>query len=318
LTFLREKKKKRKDEKKKEESMLFIIVLSFFLSFIHSFVRLFVLGRYVHCIDARWLYAVEKHLASIMSSFICTDSHDEKILIEILSSYTRETRSTIFVQAFAEHVHDVSGTLKHIKQANLLSMHQVLRIDNTTVECVLIDDKKIEATILVDDLEQAKRIRASNILSWNKIHHKVRQVTEAWTLDGSNIKFGNAFRIYTNDKQLMKYFLSSSMSTETIEQVHCSLKQLNQQIDQTNDELRIIRQRRVDIVDDLNKIKQIRSNDKKKLANAILVGYMSSKAMERSSRSSNANKRIDRVKTLFYIYIDTRIDQVHLNFPWDH
>ncbi|CAF3335461.1 unnamed protein product [Rotaria sp. Silwood1] len=223
------------------------------------------MGRYIHCIDSHWSYAVEKHLAPIMSSFICTDNHDEKILLEILSSYSFDRRPPVYVRAHSDKVHDVSGTLEHIKQANLLSIYDVLKIDNITVECALIDFKQIEATILIENLEQVKQLRQSEILHWEKIDRKVKQVVEAWTSDGSNIKFDKAFRIYTNDKQPIKYFLTHNTESLSIEELEIDIKCSYSQIQQMNtsmDELRTIRKTKLD---EINQAKKASTNNKKKI-----------------------------------------------------
>ena len=69
-------------------------------------------GQHIRCTNPRWSYAVEKHLAPIMSAFICTDNHDEKILLELFSRYCRGYRPTIFVMKYLNEVHDISGTLE--------------------------------------------------------------------------------------------------------------------------------------------------------------------------------------------------------------
>ncbi|CAF0962841.1 unnamed protein product [Rotaria sordida] len=223
------------------------------------------IGRYINCIEPRWSYAVEKHLAPIMSSFICTDVHDERILLELFAQYSRGYRPTIFVMKYPQKVHNISGTLDRIKRANLLSIYQVLKIDNITVECALIDFKQIEATILLEDLEHAKRIRQSGILRWERINKKVKQVVEAWTYDGSNIKLDKAFRIYTNDKQPARYFTSNNTQSLTINELNIEITRLNEQIKQMNlsmNELKTIRQT---TKNDLDKMKNMSNENQKKI-----------------------------------------------------
>jgi hypothetical protein len=226
---------------------------------------LFFSGRYIHCTDSHWSYAVEKHLAPIMASFICSDIDDEKILLEIFSLYSFEQSPPVFVRAHSNSVHDTSGTLKQIKQANLLSIHQVLRIDNMTVECALIDFKQIEATILLEDLEQVKSVRQSGILQWKKIDRKVKQVTEAWTCDGSNIKFDKAFRIYTNEKQTMKYFATNTTQSLSLEELQLNIKFSYEQIIQTNESMNELKRTRQTIIDDINKTKKASADNKRKI-----------------------------------------------------
>lgn len=196
------------------------------------------IGRHIRCTNSRWSYAVEKHLAPIMSSFICTDVHDEKLLLDLFSRFATNYRPTIFVMKHRDKVHDVRGTLSRIRQANLLAMHQVLRIDNSTVECALIDFKQIEATILLEDLAEAKRIRQSGVLRWEKVEKLVKQVVEAWTHDGSNVKFDKAFRIYTNERQPAKYFRTNNAEALSTGDLQNEIQRLKSQFDSMNDEFR--------------------------------------------------------------------------------
>ena len=212
------------------------------------------IGHYIRCIEAHWSYAVEKHLAPIMSAFICTDVHDEQILLELFSRCSCSYRPTIFVTKYSKKVHDVSGTLERIKRANLLSMYEVLKIDNIVVECALIDFKQIEATILVEDLHHVKRIRQNGVLRWEKIDKKVKQVAEAWTYDGSNIKLDKAFRIYTNDKQPARYFTSYNNQSLSIDELNLDIKRLHDEIKQMNlstNQLKTIQQTTKDNLDQI-------------------------------------------------------------------
>ncbi|CAF2453457.1 unnamed protein product [Rotaria sp. Silwood2] len=226
------------------------------------------IGRYIRCIEPRWSYAVEKHLAPIMSSFICTDVHDEGILLELFAHYSRGYRPTIFVMKYPERVHDISGTLDRVRRANLLSIYQVLKIDNIPVECVLIDFKQIEATILLEDLQHAKRIRQSGILRWERIDKKVKQVVEAWTYDGSNVKLDKAFRIYTNDKQPARYFTSNNTQSLTINELNIEITRLNEQIKQMNLSMHELKSIRQTTKDNLDKMKHM-SHENQKIINEL-------------------------------------------------
>ena len=223
------------------------------------------IGRHVRCINPHWSYAVEKHLAGAMSTFICSDNHDEKLLLEIFTKYSRGYRPPISVRKYSEQVHNVSGTLERVRNAKLLSIYEVLRIDNVTVECTLIDYRQIEATILVNDLQHAKRIQQSGVLRWERIDKKVKQVVEAWTYDGSNIKLDKAFRIYTNDKQPARYFTSNNTQSLSTNELEMEIKRLNEQINQMNassEELKRIRQT---TVDEFEKLKRMTTENKKKI-----------------------------------------------------
>ena len=206
-----------------------------------------------------------------MPSFICADNHDEQILVTILSSYSTSTRPPIFIQAYADRVHDVSGTLKCIERAGLLSIYQVLRVEDMTVANVLIDHRKVEATLLLNDLEEAKRIRQSGVLHWRKIDHQVRQVLEAWTSDGSNVRFDQASRIYAADKQPMRYFLSTSTSTVSVTELGGAVKQLEEQIQQISKELDVLRKSQQRIRDDLQHAQQVNAENTAQLRELVTV-----------------------------------------------
>ena len=231
------------------------------------------IGRYIRCTEPRWSYAVEKHLGPIMSSFICTDVHDEAILLELFSYYSRGYRPTIFRMKHCDKAADVSGTLEQIRRANLLSVHQVLKIDNVTVECILIDLKQIEATILLDDLQRAKDIRQSGILRWQKIDGKVKQVVEAWTYDGSNVKLDKAFRIYTNDKQPARYFTSDNTQALSNDELNTDIKRLQEQINQMNLSLNTLRTIRQTTITSLENMKIASTTNKKKIKELNKVIY---------------------------------------------
>lgn len=237
------------------------------------------IGRYIRCTDPRWSYAVEKHLASIMSAFICSSNHDESILLELFSYYCTHTnkRPVIYVRRYSNEVPDVSGTLEHIRRANLLSIYQVLKIDNITVQCALIDYRQIEATILLDDLQHAKRIRQSGILRWDNVYQKVKQVSEAWTYDGSNVKLDKAFRIYTNDRQPAKFFTSNNTRALSINELNIEIKRLNEQINEINLSIDKLRTNRQTTIDNLEKIKRSTTENKKKIKELNKVIYLRKK-----------------------------------------
>jgi len=206
-----------------------------------------------------------------MSSFICENNDDEKILIEILSSYSSDHRPPIYVRRYSDQVHDISGTMQYIRQANLLTIYDVLKIDNITVECLLIDLKQIEATILVENLEEVKNLRQSGILQWKNIDRKVRQVVEAWTCDGSNIKLDSTFRIYTNDKQPIKYFSSNSTQSLSIEELEYDIQSSNEQIKQMNESLNKLNTIQQAIIDEINQTNKASANNKKKIRELMNV-----------------------------------------------
>jgi chromosome segregation ATPase len=239
------------------------------------------IGRYIHCINPHWSYAVEKHLGAIMSAFICSDNHDEKILLEIFSKYVPDHRPMVSVRKYSEQAHNISGTLNRIRNANLLSIYEVLRIDNITVECALIDFRQIEATILIEDLQAAKRIRQSNVLNWKSVYKEVKQVAEAYTYDGSNVKLDKAFRIYTNDKQPVRFFTSNNTQSLSTNELELEIKRLNEQINQMNLSINEMKKIRQTTIDNCENMKRATTENKKKIKelnkviDTLLMRYIS-------------------------------------------
>ena len=223
------------------------------------------LGRYVHCINPHWSYAVEKHLGSIMPSFICSDHDDERILIEIFSLYSSDHRPPIYVYAYPDCLPDISGTVQCIKRANLSTIADVLKIDNITVECALIDFKQIESTILVQNITEAKKLRESGILNWKKIDRKVKQVTEAWTSDGSNVKLDSIFRIYTNDRRPIKYFLSTTTKALSMEELTMEIRSIAEQFERMKESLNQLKSIRQTTLDRITQTKEDRTINQQKL-----------------------------------------------------
>ena len=211
---------------------------------------------------------MEKHLDSIMPSFICCDHDDEQILIEIFSLFSSDHRPPIYVRAYSDHIQDISGTVQCIKQANLRTIYDVLKIENITGESVLIDARHIETTILVENLAEMKELRESERLNWKKIDGKVRPITEAWTSNGANIKLDGTFRIYTNDKQPIKYFLSDSTQSLSVEELTVEVKFLAEQIEQIHQsmkQLETIRQTTLDEIHQTTEISEMNREELKEL-----------------------------------------------------
>jgi len=270
------------------------------------------IGLYIRCNQPKWSYAVEKHLAPCMETFICSDRHDELILLDIFSKYPSNSRPRITVTKFSDKAPDVSGTLAQVRKAGLVPIYDILTITNPIAETYLIDNRQIEATILLQDLNQAKQIRQGNTLRWKIVDRKVKQVVEAWTIDGSNIKLDRAFRIYTNDRQPAKYFTTTNAQALSINELERDVKQLNTEIHQKTlsmNELRKIQQRitenlqqgkqsKIDIQQKINELTQQidRYNSRMPEACAYSVDELKDKLQQCQTAKTNATDEFDRVK----------------------
>lgn len=204
-----------------------------------------------------------------MSSFICTDRHDENLLIELFSLFTSNHRPTISVHKFADRVHDISGTLERIHEANLLSMHKVLVIDNVTVECVLIDEKQIDATILIKNITEARCLWQSGVLRWQNINGKVRRVVEGWTRNGSNVKFDRTIRIYTSHTKATRFFRLDFDGKLLEDEISRMKRSFNEQMNEIND----LNKEREQIRQQLDKLKQSSTDEKQKLQKLVQVRF---------------------------------------------
>ena len=74
-------------------------------------------------------------------------------------------------------------------------------------------------------------------MRWEKVDKLVKQVVEAWTHDGSNVKFDRAFRIYTNERQAARYFRSENAEQLSTDDLLGEIQRLKLQIDAINGEI---------------------------------------------------------------------------------
>jgi len=229
------------------------------------------ISQYIHCLSEHWSYAVEKHLAPIMSSFVCSNNDDEKLLIDILSSYSSAYRPPIYVRKYANRVHDISGTIESMRKANLVTVYDVLKIENTTVACVLIDYKQIEATILVENLDEFRQLKSNGRLQWKQIDRKVKQVAEVWTFDGANVKLDSTSRIYTNDKQPRRFFLTDQTQTLAHDEYQADIRTLEDQIQDINDELNKLNMNKQRIHDEIKQTEKQSTDNKQKIDQLMKV-----------------------------------------------
>lgn len=232
-----------------------------------------------------------------MNCFICDNRHDEEILLEILSEFANENRPKIIVKRFREKVHDIQGTLNEIEKANLFSMHKVLSIDDVNVECLLIDEKHVEATILVENISKSKEIYQSGILQWSKIQKKIRNVVEAWTLDGSNVKFDPVFRIYSGENCSNRFLSSNRPFNETREQIREKIGEIQRNIGQKKQNLSNLNAQRRNLNDLMKKSRNEQLNiekDLRQLNEVRFHSFQKRKSLDRFSLRVFAAKRNSR------------------------
>ena len=239
-----------------------------------------------------------------MPSFMCADNHDEKLLIEILSSFTSDNRPAIVIRPYAERVHDISGTLDRIREANLRSMYDILAVDSVPVQCLLIDDKQIEATILVENFAEAKRIWQSGVLKWPTVTRKVRRVLEGWTRDGSNIKFDPIVRLYTSDDRPTRYFRTDAdpnVLNDDMDKTHGSMTQqmrelneLKEDREKVNDQLEKVQRNWSDERQKLQSFTQVRSNGRLILSDTLIIAETTRPRIRRCRSDERFPCRIQR------------------------
>ncbi|KAJ9586758.1 hypothetical protein L9F63_019657, partial [Diploptera punctata] len=191
------------------------------------------LGAYVKLKDATWAPAVEGFLESLTRSYCVSSSKDSQVLSKIFNEVLGSQRKpTIISGKFIEKLHDVERfALKSREYSNILDM---LIISDPVVANVLIDQKEIEAIMLIPTSEEASRIMCNaNLVP--------RNCKRAITKRGDQFYPDPNYRTYAGDGNSKAKFLQISME-EAISAAEEELKNLVLQREEIEKQLKTVGQ----------------------------------------------------------------------------
>ncbi|XP_053141310.1 structural maintenance of chromosomes protein 6-like isoform X1 [Hemicordylus capensis] len=135
------------------------------------------LGAFIHLKDAELALAVEACLKSLVQAFWCDNHSDERVLQVLMSKFCAGGRPQIIVNAFQNHVYDVSQ--RAVVCNNFPSVLNALDIDNAVVANCLIDMRNIESVLLIKNNSEAREVMQRN--------RPPKNCREAFTADGDQV-----------------------------------------------------------------------------------------------------------------------------------
>jgi structural maintenance of chromosomes protein 6 len=146
------------------------------------------IGMYVDPIEFKWALAIEKCLGGLMSSFICSNYEDERLLQQVLARNIRAVyrRPRVIVTDFNVQLYDVSNNRPVTnKYPTVLDM---LSIKKAVVANTLIDQRRIETILLLPD-----RRAGSEVIE----HKSIQNCHEAFLMNGDQYMGQPTFRMYS-------------------------------------------------------------------------------------------------------------------------
>uniref|UniRef100_A0A4W5L3A9 Si:dkey-119f1.1 n=1 Tax=Hucho hucho TaxID=62062 RepID=A0A4W5L3A9_9TELE len=163
------------------------------------------LGYCIRLKDHEQALAVEKCLGSLMVAFTCDNHEDEKLLQGLMKGYYQGgRRPQIITCQFFNRVHDTSR--RAVNHPDYPSVLQSLEIEDPVVANCLIDQRSIEAILLIKSPAEARRVMQGR--------QPPRNCYQAFTKEGDQC-YNN--RYYSNDQRRCDYL---SRDEEELEEIN--------------------------------------------------------------------------------------------------
>lgn len=112
------------------------------------------LGKYIEVPMQKYRMAVESILGNILTSFIVNNDHDRLLLTEVFKKYREFSRTQIITTEFVHQVYDISNGIVQLETEGDILIN-VIKVSDAVVMNCLIDQKKIETVVLVEDTDHA-------------------------------------------------------------------------------------------------------------------------------------------------------------------
>lgn len=178
------------------------------------------LGAKFELTDSKWALAMECCLKGLVSSFVCHDHHDAKLLEDIFNkNCPRGRRPTIITSAFSSRVHNVSE--HRVKSKDFPCVLDVIKCKDPVVINTLIDQRGIENVLLIEDSNVARTVMMKNPPHNSK---------ECFTIEGDQAFCRPTFRYYSSDKTTVKFLMADVQ--EQIELLQMEDARIGNEIDE--------------------------------------------------------------------------------------
>ncbi|GFR92013.1 structural maintenance of chromosomes protein 6 [Elysia marginata] len=156
------------------------------------------LGAKFELKDSKWALAMESCLKGLVSSFVCHDHHDAKLLEDIFNRHCpRGRRPAIITSAFSSKMHDVSE--HRVRSRDFPCVLDVIKCKDPVVINTLIDQRSIENVLLIEDANEARTVMMRN---------PPHNAKECFTIEGDQAFCRPTFRYYSSDKTTVRFLMA--------------------------------------------------------------------------------------------------------------
>ncbi|RDD37134.1 Structural maintenance of chromosomes protein 6 [Trichoplax sp. H2] len=152
------------------------------------------LGYHIATRDPKWNLAIERCLGRALTSFLCHNFHDAKLLKEVCRKMKIAKYPTVIVCRYQDKPYDIPTTEGQGLYKTVLDM---LIAENCNITNCLIDQKQIERTLLIESSQEARAFMCQQ---------QAHQL-QAYTLTGDSIEVGKNHRCYSNTRPHIDYLI---------------------------------------------------------------------------------------------------------------
>jgi chromosome segregation ATPase len=204
------------------------------------------IGLLITVKDLKWAPAIEWALKNDIQNFICHDTHDQKLLANIVKYVNSKGSNhqghtpTIFVQNFSDTVYDVSRARPSKDFTTIMDMvdldehsitSQPVRYGDmeslrATVFNVLINQSRIESTVLIESMEEARK---------TMFPRPPPGADNCFTIDGSRLFMRGGAENYLGAKQTFSKLWSANKD-EQIRQLKAQADEVKQKLESVKEE----------------------------------------------------------------------------------
>lgn len=210
------------------------------------------IGMYIQPKQDEYSLAIEQCLGALVTTFICGNYDDEKLLQQVISRHVREAhrKPRIIVTDFRTPLYDVSRYRPEYTEYP--TVYEMLTIKDHVVANTLIDQRRIESVLLLPDYETARKTIEFGCTP---------NCNEAFIPNGDQFLGKPSYRTYACQVNESKFFIKSTQSAirskqTEIENLNQHLPRIQQAIDSFLSEINTNKQKKEQSEREFSKIKK--------------------------------------------------------------
>lgn len=202
-------------------------------------------GMYIDVKDEKWATAIEACLTGreLRAYIVDNEAHDRKFFASMLKKYKYQP-VPVNVQKFRDHPYRIPA--EQLPDPRWTTVLNMIQAKHPVIVNSLIDQRKIEQKILIEDPKEAREII---------FHRNPQNVKEAYTLQGDRIFVTNKVQNYVSNKQKRKY-LGVNVE-DRIKILREQSKKIEEEKERVLEEKKKIEKEKQDMKKELNEFKKI-------------------------------------------------------------